>query len=70
MSPFPKTDTELTARGYKFENTQHCRGCNALIEFWLTPKQKHIPLNPGTLEPHWATCPNARDFRTSMRKGL
>lgn len=24
---------------------------------------KHIPLNEGTMEPHWSDCPNAKDFR-------
>lgn len=60
---FPKTDTELTQQGYEFESKTRCRGCGAEIEFWLTPNGKHIPLDPGTLEPHWSTCPNAKDFR-------
>ncbi len=62
---FPRTDTDLVARGYTFEAKTKCRGCNARIEFWLTPKGKHIPLNPGTMEPHWSSCPRARDFRKS-----
>jgi hypothetical protein len=61
--PFPKTDTELNAAGYKFENKAKCRGCGAELEFWLTPKGKHIPLDPGTLECHFSTCPKAKDFR-------
>ncbi len=61
--PFPKTDTDLAAQGYEFKNKGHCRGCNADIEWWLTPKGRHIPLDAGTLEPHWSTCPKAKDFR-------
>lgn len=61
--PFPKTDTELEAAGYAFESKDKCRGCKADIEWWLTPKQKHIPLDAGTMEPHWSTCPEADQFR-------
>lgn len=61
--PFPRTDIDLAAQGYVFENKAKCRGCGADIEFWLTPKGKHIPLDAGTMEPHWATCPKADDFR-------
>ncbi len=60
---FPKTDTQLTAQGYTFEDKTKCRSCHAEIEFWLTPKGRHMPLNAGTLEPHWSTCPNAKEFR-------
>lgn len=61
---FPKTDTELNQRGYKFKSKGRCTGedCGAEIEWWETPKGKMIPLDPGTLEPHWATCPNADNF--------
>lgn len=61
--PFPRTDNELTEQGYKFKNKAHCKGCNAEIEWWETPHGKHIPLDAGTLESHWSTCPNAKDFR-------
>lgn len=61
--PFPKTDTDLKAAGYEYDGTSRCRGCHAEIEWWRTPKGRAIPLNPGTLEPHWSDCPNAKDFR-------
>jgi hypothetical protein len=63
--PFSKTDTELIKAGYKFDNRGRCMGkdCQAEIEWWLTPKGKRIPLDAGTLEPHWSTCPNREDFR-------
>lgn len=37
-------------------------GCGAMI-YWVSTKQKKaMPLNPdGT--PHWASCPNVRQFR-------
>lgn len=60
---FPRTDTGLTAQGYEFEGKTKCKSCHADIEFWRTPKGKHIPLDAGTLEPHWSTCPNAKDYR-------
>jgi len=63
MSPFPKTDTELVAAGYEFENKTKCRACGADIEFWLTPRGKHMPLDSGTMEPHWSTCTKAWEFR-------
>ena len=60
-----KTDEDLRAAGYVFENTGICRGetCRQQVEWWLTPKQKHIPLDPGTMQPHWSTCPDAPNFR-------
>lgn len=62
--PFPKTETELRAAGYEppMMSTK-CTGCGAEIEFWRTPKGKQIPLDSGTLEPHWSTCPKAEHFR-------
>jgi hypothetical protein len=60
---FPRTDTELAAQGYEFKNKGTCKGCRAEIEWWTTPKGKSIPLDAGTLEPHWSNCPNAGDFR-------
>lgn len=64
--PFPKTDTEAIAQGYKFEKKGHCRGanCKAEIEWWITPKGKQMPFDPGTMEPHWSTCPDRDRFKT------
>ena len=61
----PETEQSLAQKGYKFIRTAKCRGenCGQEIEFWETPKGKPQPRDPGTLEPHWATCPNAKDFR-------
>jgi hypothetical protein len=64
--PFPKTETELRAAGYEPPpdgKESKCRGCGAALEFWRTPKGKIIPLEAGSLEPHWTNCPNADEFR-------
>jgi hypothetical protein len=68
MTSFPRTDTDLVAQGYVFESKGKCRGCGADIEWWLTPKQKHIPLDAATLEPHWSTCSDAKGFRRPQPK--
>ena len=61
---FPKTEAELVAAGYVApKKSSVCKGYGAEIEWWKTPKHKSIPLDAGTLEPHWDTCPNAKDFR-------
>ena len=58
---------ELEAAGYRYEGAGICKGesCGRLIEWWRTPKGKTIPLDPDTLEPHWSTCVNAKEFRKS-----
>ena len=67
--PFPKTESELAEQGYQFESFGCCssRACNAQIAWYRTPKDKRIPLNRETLEPHWSTCPNASAFRKGKR---
>ena len=63
--PFPRTETELAEQGYKYQRTEKCKGpmCGAMIAWFLTPKGRWIPLTEGTLEPHWATCPDKDKFR-------
>lgn len=65
--PFPKTEEEREAAGYKFMNASECRGCRAPIEWWETPNGKRIPLDLDG-EPHWSTCPKADEFRTRKRE--
>jgi len=60
--PFPKTEAELITAGYHFESVGICRGCHAKFEWWQTPKGRMMPLDIGTLEPHWATCPQRELF--------
>ena len=63
--PFPRTESELVKAGYEPPKApSRCRGCGAEIEFWRTPKGKIIPLDAGTLEVHWSTCPQAEQFRS------
>jgi hypothetical protein len=58
-----QTDGDLREAGYLFEGRARCRGCQAEIEWWRTPRGKAMPIDPGTMQPHWATCPKADDFR-------
>ena len=61
--PFPKTEQELEAAGYEYEGTGKCRDCAVEIAWYRTPAGKRMPLEEGTLEPHWAKCPGAERFR-------
>jgi|SRR5665213_2577623 len=66
-TPWPyKTDADLRAAGYVFESTSRCSGenCRRQIEWWRTPRQKRMPLDPGTMEPHWSTCLDRDEFQT------
>lgn len=63
---FPTTEDGLIKAGYSppaNNKPARCSSCKAEIEWWRTPKGKNIPLDSGTLVPHWSTCPNAADFR-------
>lgn len=67
--PFPMTLDQLRAAGYRFDNLAYCRGCGALIEWWITPAGKRMPMDvtdnisSAKTQAHWATCPKAQDFR-------
>ncbi|HEY6383449.1 MAG TPA: hypothetical protein VIY07_16805 [Pseudolabrys sp.] len=61
--PFPKTEDELKAQGYRFKDKARCRGCNAVILWYETPNSKLMPLDPETLEPHWGSCPERDRFK-------
>ena len=63
--PFPQTFDDLRNQGYKFEGEGMCRGCGADIEWWVTPKNKKMPMDFGTATPHWSTCPNRDDLKTN-----
>ena len=62
---FPKTEQELAAAGYVYKKTEPCKGptCDAIIAWYLSPTGKWCPLVEGTLEPHFANCPDADKFR-------
>jgi len=70
--PLPTNVEELEALGFvrnkdRIEQTR-CRGkdCRAEITWWITPRKKQMPFN-ADMTPHWATCPNADDFRRRGR---
>lgn len=61
---------------------QACKLCGAKIKFYITKKQKSIPVDDtkivtiinsdGVIHkgfiPHWATCPKKKEF-SKIRKG-
>ena len=68
-SSFPKTKEQLIATGYRLERQSVCRSqkCARMIEWWLTPRGKYLPLDPETYQPHWTTCPDAEPFRKESK---
>ena len=66
---WPATEIELGQAGYTWDGgSKPCTGrtCNAHIEWWKTPAGKPMPMHrlaDGTLQPHWADCPDAKTFR-------
>ena len=66
--PFPQTLDELTAENYVFKDHAVCKGCGEDIEWWSTPSNKNIPMNPmkrgsDAAVAHWSTCTEADFFR-------
>lgn len=75
----PTSREDLTAMGYVFDNEAKCRGCGADIEWWITPKDKKMPMSVVEVKdeskvfpqpilrvdriPHWSNCPKADSFR-------
>jgi hypothetical protein len=51
-----RTENELIQDGFEYLNSSHCDKCGDEIAWFSTPKNKKIPLNEGSLEPHWETC--------------
>lgn len=81
MGGLPKSKEGLQDAGYVFDFETHCRACGALIEFWITPRGKRMPMDVIPVKAtdnffapvkeferiaHWASCPNAKDFRRSQ----
>lgn len=62
--PFPETTAELISAGYKFDNGANCRGCGNRVVHHTRGKKMPFDVDAdGNCEPHWATCPNVKDFR-------
>ena len=45
-----------------------CRSCNEPIRFERTPAGKLTPVNVEDGGPHWATCPQRREWRKETPK--
>lgn len=71
---YPATTNQLRAEGFDYSNDGKCRGCEALLEWWITPGGARIPMsiilpadplksNEEFRQPHFIDCPNAGDFR-------
>lgn len=69
MAEFPSTTEALKANGYKFKNLGRCNGptCGSEIEWWITPNGKNIPLDKRTLEPHWSSCSDSKQYRRTKK---
>ena len=48
----------LESLGCTFHKMAPCRLCAADMEWWTTETGKWLPINPGTIDPHWNTCPD------------
>lgn len=55
-----RTHEGLKSAGYVFLNRTRCasKGCNALIEWWKTPKGTRMPFNASDLRPQVIDCAN------------
>ena len=63
--PFPKTLDALREAGYLPDGFSTC-SCGAKIKWFITPKGKRMPVDvfeSGAVDSHFATCPNAEQFR-------
>jgi hypothetical protein len=65
---FPKNRREMVAQGYTPAGRDRCRSCPVVIEFWMTPQQKRIPMNVMPTDDsqavsHYATCKEPERFR-------
>lgn len=43
--PIPESKGDLEKMGYVFDNEARCRGCEAPIEWWITPRGKKMPMS-------------------------
>lgn len=71
----PKTAGHWRNQGYKLSPLQsHCPACRATVDVWARPNRKGLTgstivlVDPKTFEPHWAGCPNAKQFRSEQSR--
>jgi len=71
----PKTAEYWRAQGYQLSPLQtHCPACQAAVDVWAKPNRHEstarlmVLVDPRTFEPHWAGCPNAKQFRTEQQR--
>ena len=71
---WPATSDQMKAAGYEYDNESFCRGCGNVIEWWVTPSGKKMPVSVvrtatvnkasgDVREPHFATCDRVNQFR-------
>ena len=71
ISSWPATRSDLDRAGFRLELgmlRRPCKRCGTTIEFWRTPNDQYIPLEPVKDDPnlflcHFGTCPHANTFR-------
>lgn len=53
--------------GYRFSGWGFCSHprCRRRIAWMVTPAGKRMPIDRESLQPHWSTCPAAKEFRGS-----
>jgi hypothetical protein len=66
---FPETRAKLIAAHFVLlNNDAKCKGCGMDIEWWKTPTDKKIPMNPMPLDfsaaiAHWVNCTARENFK-------
>lgn len=73
MAPLPTTRALLESEGYKRMSYTRCQGCKSPMEMWVNPAGRYMPFDPmpqpeSVVVAHFATCPNAADFRKSKKR--
>jgi len=82
MGGLPTSKQALEEAGYVYDNDSYCRACHAPIEWWITKTGAKMPMDVVAAKetdnffapvkefkriPHWASCPNAKEFRRSRK---
>ena len=82
MGGLSKTKQGLQDAGYVFDGEGRCKACGVYLEWWITKTGHKMPMEVVPVKetdnffapvkefnriPHFASCPNAKDFRRSQR---